>query len=123
MRIIYGGLFNLFISCAPEINLPCELKLVLEEAVKAVNFIKSKPSNSRIFKGLCKEMLTFDFVLRRLFDLRQEIFLKSKKLFTKLYHEKWNQASIRYFFFKMPDLKILKMYIIFGTNNGTFTKT
>ncbi|KAF2350211.1 Ribonuclease H-like domain [Trinorchestia longiramus] len=37
-------------------SLPGNLKLVFEDALKIVNFIKSRDVNSRIFKELCKEM-------------------------------------------------------------------
>jgi hypothetical protein len=32
------------------------LKLVLDEVVKIVNFVKSRPLNSRLFSALCQEM-------------------------------------------------------------------
>ena len=38
-------------------NIPGGLKkVVLEEAVKLVNFIKSRPTNTRCFKALCQDM-------------------------------------------------------------------
>ncbi|KAF2347537.1 Ribonuclease H-like domain [Trinorchestia longiramus] len=37
-------------------SLPGNLKLVFEDVLKIVNFIKSRDVNSRIFKELCKEM-------------------------------------------------------------------
>ncbi|KAF2345195.1 Ribonuclease H-like domain [Trinorchestia longiramus] len=37
-------------------SLPGDLKLVFEDVLKIVNFIKSTDVNSRIFKELCKEM-------------------------------------------------------------------
>ncbi|XP_043914064.1 zinc finger BED domain-containing protein 5-like [Protopterus annectens] len=73
MSGIYSGLRGLVMKVAPNIswshccihrqslackNLPGELKLVLDEAVKVVNFIKSKSTNSRIFKALCEEMMS-----------------------------------------------------------------
>jgi hypothetical protein len=69
-------------------HMPQGLKEVLDDAVKIVNFIKSRPTNSRIFQALCKEMgslhnwlLTHTEVWRlsrgkmfvRLFELRAEI--------------------------------------------------
>jgi hypothetical protein len=37
-------------------KMPAELRTVLEESVKAVNFIKVRPLNSRIFAAFCEEM-------------------------------------------------------------------
>ena len=37
-------------------SLPGNLKLVFEDVLKIVNFIKSRDVNSRIFKEQCKEM-------------------------------------------------------------------
>lgn len=69
-------------------NLPTDLKLVLDDAVKIVNFIKKQALNSRIFKCLCEEMdslhlnllyhtevrwLSRGKVLSRLFELRNEV--------------------------------------------------
>lgn len=71
-------------------DLPSELKTVLDEAVKIVNFIKSHALNSRLFKSLCEEMgslhisllyhtevrwLSRGKVLQRLFELRFEVHL------------------------------------------------
>jgi hypothetical protein len=64
------------------------LKTVLTEAVKVVNFIKSRATNSRLFSILCNEMgsehdklilhtevrwLSRGDVLSRLFELRSEV--------------------------------------------------
>ncbi|XP_043934413.1 zinc finger BED domain-containing protein 5-like [Protopterus annectens] len=103
MSGIYSGLRGLVMKVAPNIswshccihrqslackNLPGELKVVLDEAVKVVNFIKSKSTNSRIFKAVCEEMmsphstlllhtevrwLSRGKVLTRLFELRHEV--------------------------------------------------
>ena len=37
-------------------RIPAELKTVVEESAKAVNFIKTGPLNSVIFAALCEEM-------------------------------------------------------------------
>ena len=37
-------------------NLDVEAKTVLQEAIKVVNFVKSRPLNARLFSVLCKEM-------------------------------------------------------------------
>ncbi|XP_043927880.1 zinc finger BED domain-containing protein 5-like [Protopterus annectens] len=73
MSRIYSGLCGLVMKVAPNIswshccihrqslackNLSGELKHVLDEAVKVVNFIKSKSTNSRIFKALHEEMMS-----------------------------------------------------------------
>lgn len=77
-------------------SLPESLKIVFDQAVKVVNFIKAKELNSRLFKELCKEMgqkyeallyhtevrwLSRGKVITRLFELREavEIFLIEKK--------------------------------------------
>lgn len=92
-------------------HLPDELKVVLDEAVKIVNFIKSKPTNSRLFKALCEEMNSFHSsllfhtqvrwlsrgkVLTRLFELRHEIqlFLEDHpfQLASKFYDSDWLQS-------------------------------
>uniref|UniRef100_A0A452GFY1 DUF4371 domain-containing protein n=1 Tax=Gopherus agassizii TaxID=38772 RepID=A0A452GFY1_9SAUR len=69
-------------------RVPEGLKEVLDNAVKMVNFIKSRPTNSRIFHVLCEEMgsihnfllthtevrwLSQGKILVRLFELRTEI--------------------------------------------------
>jgi hypothetical protein len=58
---------------------------ILDEAVKVVNFIRSEPTNSRLFKALCEEMNSLQFLAlsrtskmalswqTRLFELRHEI--------------------------------------------------
>jgi hypothetical protein len=63
-------------------------KEVLDDTVKILNFIKSRPTNSRIFQALCEEMgslhncllthtevrwLSLGKILVRLFELRAEI--------------------------------------------------
>lgn len=67
---------------------PADLKVVLDETVKVVNFIKGRALNSRLFHNLCEEMdsihkqllfhtdvrwLSRGKVLSRVFELRQEI--------------------------------------------------
>lgn len=69
---------------------PAELKTVLNEAVKTVNFIKSRALNSRLFHNLCDEMdsihkqlllhtevrwLSRGRVISRVFELRHEILI------------------------------------------------
>jgi hypothetical protein len=44
-------------------HLPGELKFVLDEALKLVNFINSNSKNSRIFKALCEEMMKLIYTL------------------------------------------------------------
>jgi hypothetical protein len=68
--------------------MPQGLKEVLDNTVKIENFIKSQPTNSRMFQALCEEMgslhncllthtvvrwLSRGKILVRLFELRQEI--------------------------------------------------
>ncbi|XP_043923363.1 zinc finger BED domain-containing protein 5-like [Protopterus annectens] len=123
---IYSGLCGLVMKVAPNIswshccihrqslackNFPGELKLVLDEAVKVVNFIKSKSTNSRIFKALCEEMmsphstvllhtevrwLSRGKVLTQLFELRHEVqvFFEDHPFFlaSKLQDCNWLQA-------------------------------
>ena len=77
-------------------NSPLPLKLVLDDAVKIVNFVKSRPLQSRLFKILCNEMgshhtalllhtevrwLSRSKVVLRLFELRKElsVFLNTQK--------------------------------------------
>lgn len=77
--------------------MPAELKTVLDQSVKIVNFIKSRALNSRLFTILCNEMgsdhnklllhtevrwLSRGKVLTRLFELRSEvqIFLSEYKV-------------------------------------------
>lgn len=126
MSGIYSGLRSRVMKVAPNVNwshccihrqnlacknLPRELKLVLDEAVQVVNFIKSRPTNSRIFKVLCDDMMCPHFtllfhtevrwlsrgkVLTRLFELRHEVqvFFESIpfKLSSKLQDDEWLQA-------------------------------
>lgn len=77
-------------------KMPTDLRCVLDEAVKIVNFIKTRPLQSRLFRLLCEEMgsdhvqlllhtevrwLSRGRVLSRLFELRNEarIFLSDSK--------------------------------------------
>lgn len=76
-------------------SLAGNLKLVFEDVLKIVNFIKSRDVNSRIFKELCKEMgeqyqvllyhtdarwLSRGKVVRRVIELRKALheFLEQK---------------------------------------------
>jgi len=69
-------------------NMPLSLKTVLEESVKIINFIKSRPLNMRLFKILCDDMgslhnslllhtevrwLSRGKILLRLLELRTEV--------------------------------------------------
>lgn len=69
-------------------NIPSDLKDVLNEAVKIVNYVKSRPLQSRLFAKACEEMgsqhqslllhtevrwLSRGKVLARLFELRNEL--------------------------------------------------
>ena len=69
-------------------RIPSNLNMTLEECVKFVNYIKSRPLNSRLFNELCKEMgsdhkhlllycnsrwLSKGNVLKRLFELKDEV--------------------------------------------------
>jgi|UniRef100_A0A2S2QK75 hypothetical protein len=92
-------------------NFPGELKLVLDEAVKLVNFIKARSTNSRVFKAICEDMMSphssllfhtevkwlyRDKVLTRLFELRHEVQIffedHSFQLSPKLHDCNWLQA-------------------------------
>ncbi|KAF2356765.1 hypothetical protein FHG87_012478, partial [Trinorchestia longiramus] len=89
-------------------SLPGNLKLVFEDVLKIVNFIKSRVVNSRIFKELCKEMgekyevllyhtdvrwLPRGKVIHRLIELRKAIqeFLEQKgsPFATKFTDKEW----------------------------------
>ncbi|KAF2346143.1 Zinc finger BED-type, partial [Trinorchestia longiramus] len=89
-------------------SLPGNLKLVLEDVLKIVNFIKSRDVNSRIFKELCKEMgekyevllyhndvrwLSRGKVIHRVIELRKAIqeFLEQKgsPFATKFTDKEW----------------------------------
>jgi len=75
--------------------MPLELKQVIKEAVCIVNYIKSRPLKSRLFKKVCEEMgsqhyslllhtevrwLSRGKVVSRLFELRDDlkIFFRDK---------------------------------------------
>ncbi|KAF2356745.1 Ribonuclease H-like domain [Trinorchestia longiramus] len=89
-------------------SLPGNLKLVFEDVLKIVNFIKSRDVNSRIFKELCKEMgekyevllyhtdvrwLSRGKVIHRVIELRKPIqeFLEQKgsPFATKFTDKEW----------------------------------
>ncbi|XP_069941789.1 zinc finger BED domain-containing protein 5-like [Cherax quadricarinatus] len=89
-------------------SLPGNLKLVFEDVLKIVNFIKSRDVNSRIFKELCKEMgeqyqvllyhtdvrwLSRGKVVRRVIELRKAVqeFLEQKgsPFATKFTDKEW----------------------------------
>lgn len=94
-------------------NLPGELKLDLDEAIKLVNFIKARSTYSKILKALCEDIiisphstllfhtevryLSYGKVLTRLFELRHKIqvfFWKNRpfQLASKLHDCYWLQA-------------------------------
>lgn len=88
-------------------RIPASLKKVLDEAVKIVNFIKTRPLQSRIFAALCEEMgsahtslllhsevrwLSRGRVLNRIFELREEIL-----------HFSMDQDFYLFFKFKDPE--------------------
>lgn len=75
-------------------NLPCGLKLVLEEAVKVVNFIKSRPSKLRIIKALCDEMISSHSALLFHTEVR---WLSRVKVLTSLFRAQVRDTS--FFFF------------------------
>ena len=69
-------------------TLPSDLQAILDNAIKIVNYIKSMPVNSRLFKELCKDLdsehqvllfytkvrwLSKGNVLNRVFELRHEL--------------------------------------------------
>ena len=69
-------------------TLPRDLQAILDNAIKIVNYIKSMPVNSRLFKELCKDLdsehqvllfytkvrwLSKGNVLNRVFELRHEL--------------------------------------------------
>ncbi|GBP96598.1 Protein ZBED8 [Eumeta japonica] len=78
-------------------TMPTFLKEVMSTCVKIINFIRARALNHRLFKKLCQEMgsehevllyytevrwLSRGQVLKRLFELREEVllFLKTKKI-------------------------------------------
>ncbi|XP_076343408.1 protein FAM200B-like [Tachypleus tridentatus] len=90
-------------------SLPGNLKLVFEDVLKIVNFIKSRDVNSRIFRELCKEMgeqyqvllyhtdvrwLSRGKVVRRVIELRTALqeFLKQEEspFATKFTDKEWS---------------------------------
>lgn len=77
-------------------KIPSSLKCILDEAIKIINFVKTRPLKSRLFKIICEDMgsqhtslllhteirwLSRGKVLVRLFELREElaIFLQNDK--------------------------------------------
>lgn len=93
-------------------KMPAELKEVLDEAVKIINYVKSRPLQSRLFKKVCEEMgsqyqsllmhteirwLSRGKALARLYELREElkVFQMGRNLsapvglFDVLHDEQW----------------------------------
>ncbi|CAH1115878.1 unnamed protein product [Psylliodes chrysocephalus] len=89
-------------------EMPDDLRQVLAEAIKVVNYIKSRPLQSRLLKNLCEEVgalhkhllfhtevrwLPRGNVLSRLFSLKSELFLflmGSKPELSRFFRdEKW----------------------------------
>ncbi|XP_074033902.1 zinc finger BED domain-containing protein 5-like [Leptinotarsa decemlineata] len=89
-------------------NMPEQFKTVLDDIMQVVNFIKSRPLNSRIFGIICEEMgsihkqlllhaevcwLSRDKVVTRVFQLRDEIrmfFLKNSGHSVSKYADHFN---------------------------------
>ncbi|XP_060866274.1 zinc finger BED domain-containing protein 5-like [Metopolophium dirhodum] len=101
MSGIYSGLRGRVMKIVPNINwshccihrqslvsknLPGEQKLVLDEAVKLVNFIKARSTNLRIFKALCEDMMSpyssllLHTEVRKQLDFNEEFFQKATSL-------------------------------------------
>lgn len=124
-------------------NLSEDLKLVLDTAVKIINFIKARPMNSRIFSKMCQEMgsehqqlllhtevrwLSRGKILTRLFELKDEVFVflsdfdKDKKFVDLLNDENWlcKLAYLSDIFFKLNELNTTlqgKKLNIFSAND------
>ena len=105
-------------------KMPPSLKEVLDESVKIINFIKSRPKNTRLFKMLCEDMgslhtslllhtevrwLSRGKTLTRLFEMKPEvrIFLIDDdfSLGDRLCDERWlmKLAYLAHIFKKLND--------------------
>jgi hypothetical protein len=104
------------------------LKNVLNTSVKIVNFIKSRPLQSRLFEKLCEEMrsihksillhtevrwLSKGKVLTRLVELREEvaIFLDKNKRFTKIVGDEEFIPKLTYLADIFSKLNELNLYL------------
>ncbi|KRX25667.1 Zinc finger BED domain-containing protein 5, partial [Trichinella nelsoni] len=105
-----------------------DLKNVLNTAVKIINFIKSKPLQSRLFVKLCKEMgschtsllfhsevrwLSRGKVLARLVELREEvaIFLKGQSDYSKVLRDEKFVLKLTYLADIFSKLNELNLYL------------
>ena len=99
-------------------SLPLTLKEILSYCVKMVNFIRSRSTNHRLFKALCRELgsdhevnlyhsevrwLFRGEILKRLQELKQEVslFLKNKN---SPLDEKIESESFLYRFYYLADI-------------------
>lgn len=88
-------------------SLPSPLKIVMDEVVKVVNFIKLRPLKMRLFNVLCQEMgsehttlllhtevrwLSRGKVLTRMFELKEEVlaFLTIEGMSMRIYMQMMN---------------------------------
>ncbi|XP_050535830.1 zinc finger BED domain-containing protein 5-like [Daktulosphaira vitifoliae] len=109
-------------------NLPDNLKIVLNTSVKIVNFIKTRPLQSRLFERLCEEMgsshkslllhtdvrwLSRGKVLTRLVELREEValFLKEKTDLAKSLHNEDFILKLTYLADIFSKLNELNLYL------------
>ncbi|KRZ00159.1 Zinc finger BED domain-containing protein 5 [Trichinella zimbabwensis] len=105
-----------------------DLKNVLNTAVKIINFIKSKPLQSRLFEKLCEEMgschksllfhsevrwLSRGKVLTRLVELREEvaIFLKGQSDYSKVLRDEKFVIKLTYLADIFSKLNELNLYL------------
>jgi len=66
-------------------KMPSSLKEVLDESVKIINFIKSGPKNTRLFKMLCEDMVSLHTFLLLHTEVR---WLSRGKTLTRLFEMK-----------------------------------